>query len=305
MIEQRTIKTLIKAKGISLHSGECTEITFRPALPNTGVIFRRVDLDEPADIPATATNVQDTTLNTTIVKDGVGVSTVEHLMSALSALGIDNIYIDINSAEVPIMDGSAAPFIFLIQSAGIEPQGVPKRFIRIKESVCVKEGDRWARFEPYEGFRVAFTIDFDHPLFQSQSQTAALDFSTLSFVKEVSRARTFGFLSEFEYLRERGLAKGASLDNAIAVGDYHILNKDGLRYKDEFVKHKILDAVGDLFLLGSNIIGAYEGFKSGHALNNTLARELLASEGAWEYVTYEDDAQVVPSSYSGLVTSHQ
>ncbi len=303
MIEQRTIKTLTKAKGISLHSGVCTDIIFRPAAPNTGIVFRRVDLEEPADVPAIATNVQDTTLNTTIVHDGVGVSTVEHLMSALSALGIDNLYIDINSAEVPIMDGSAAPFVFLLQSAGVELQGVPKKFIRIKKSVCVKDGDRWAKFDPFEGFRIAFTIDFDHPLFQSQSQHAVLDFSSTSFVKEVSRARTFGFLSEFEYLRERGLAKGASLDNAIAVGDYRILNKDGLRYADEFVKHKILDAVGDLYLLGSNVIGSYEGFKSGHAMNNILARELLNSPDSWEYVTYNDDEKTVPKSYAGLVTA--
>ena len=303
MIEQRTIKTLTKAKGIGLHSGVCTDIVFRPAAPNTGIVFRRVDLEEPVDIPAIATNVQDTTLNTTLVKNGVGVSTVEHLMSALSALGIDNLYIDINSPEVPIMDGSAAPFVFLLQSAGVELQGVPKRFIRIKESITIKEGDKWAKFEPFDGFRVTFTIDFDHPLFQAQSQHAVLDFSSISFVKEVSRARTFGFLSEFEYLRERGLAKGASLDNAIAVGDYRILNKDGLRYADEFVKHKIFDAVGDLYLLGSNVIGAYEGFKSGHALNNNLARELLKNTNAWEYVTYKGDDRTVPKSYAGLVTA--
>lgn len=303
MVEQRTIKVLTKAKGISLHSGECTEIVFRPAAPNTGIVFRRIDLDEPVDVPAIATNVRDTTLNTTIVHDGVGVATVEHLMSALSALGIDNLYIDINSAEVPIMDGSAAPFVFLLQTAGVTLQGVPKRFIRIKKTIMVQEGDKWAKFEPHDGFRVAFTIDFNHPLFQSQSQYAALDFSSSSFVKEVSRARTFGFLSEFEYLRERGLAKGASLDNAIAVGDYQVLNKDGLRYADEFVKHKILDAVGDLYLLGSNVIGFYEGFKSGHALNNRLARELLEHTEAWEYVTYEGESTTVPSAYVAFATS--
>ncbi len=302
MIEQRTIKALTHAKGISLHGGQCTSITFRPALPNTGIIFRRIDLKDPVDIPATATSVKDTRLNTTIVKDDVRVATVEHLMSALSALGIDNLYIDIDGAEVPIMDGSAAPFIFLLQSAGIQSQRALKKFIRIKETIGVKDGDKWAKFEPYDGFRVSFTIDFDHPLFHAQSQTAELDFSSVSYVKEVSRARTFGFLSEFEYLRERGLAKGASLDNAIAVGDYRILNKDGLRYPDEFVKHKILDAVGDLYLLGSNIIGAYQGFKSGHALNNLLARELLAQPEAWEYVTYADETHTVPASYAGLVT---
>lgn len=300
MIEQRTIKSKITAKGISLHSGVCTEITLRPAAPNTGIIFRRTDLDSPVDVPAFAENVQDTTLNTTLVKDGIAVGTVEHLMSALSALGVDNLYIDIDSAEVPIMDGSAAPFVFLVQSAGIETQGLPKRFMRIKEPVEVRNGDRIAKFEPYDGFSVDFTIDFDHPLFKSQSQHDYLDFSTISFVKEVSRARTFGFLSEFEYLRERGLAKGASLDNAIAVGEFEVLNKDGLRYDNEFVRHKILDAVGDLYLVGSNIIGAYEGYKSGHALNNALLRELLAREDAWEVVTYEDE-QNIPHSYAGLL----
>ena len=301
MIQQRTIKSQITAKGISLHSGDCTQITLRPAAPDTGIIFRRIDLDKPVDIPALATYVQDTTLNTTLVNDGTSVATVEHLMSALSALGIDNLYVDLTSGEVPIMDGSAAPFIFLIQTAGIEPQSAAKRFIRIKEPVMVKEQDRWAKFDPYDGFSVDFTINFDHPLFKSQSQHAKLDFTQISYVKEVSRARTFGFMSEFEFLRERGLAQGASLDNAIAIGEFRVLNKDGLRYGDEFVKHKILDAVGDLYLLGYNIIGAFEGYKSGHALNNALARELLKQTQAWEYVTYEDEKSL-PSAYKGLVT---
>lgn len=296
MIRQRTLKNVIKATGITLHGGERAEVTLRPAPPNTGIIFQRTDLKDVVGIPALAQNVGDTTLSTCLVKDNVRVSTVEHLLSALAGLGIDNAYIDVTAAEIPIMDGSAAPFVFLIQSAGIKEQNVPKKFIRIKRKVKVKDGDKWACFEPFEGFKVTFTIEFDHPVFQMHSKTATLDFSSTSYVKEVSRARTFGFKADFEKLRAMNLARGASLDNAIAIDDYRVLNEDGLRYEDEFVKHKILDAVGDLYLLGSSLIGAFNGHKSGHALNNKLLCKLLSMQDAWEFVTYEDIA-TAPISY--------
>jgi len=267
-------------------------MTLRPAAVDTGIVFRRVDADPPIDIPARAGNVGDTRLSTTLVKGDTRISTVEHLLSALAGLGIDNAYIDLSAPEVPIMDGSAGPFVFLVQSAGIEEQNAPKRFIRIKRSVVVEEGDKWAKFEPFEGFKVSFSIDFDHPVFKGRVQEAAVDFSTTSFVKEVSRARTFGFMRDLELLRERSLALGGSLDNAIVVDDYRILNEDGLRYEDEFVKHKVLDAIGDLYLLGHSLIGAFSGHKSGHALNNRLLRALMADESAWELVTFDDPEQV-------------
>lgn len=291
MIKQRTLKNVIRATGVGLHTGEKVYLTLRPAAADTGIIFRRVDLSEPVEIPATPENVGDTTLSTTLIKDGIRVSTVEHLLSALAGLGIDNAYIDLNAAEVPIMDGSAGPFVFLIQSAGIQEQNAPKRFIRIKKPVVVEDGDKWVRFEPFEGFKVSFTIDFDHPVFKEQNQTAMVDFSTTSFVKEVSRARTFGFMSQIESLRANNLALGGSLDNAVVLDEYRVLNEDGLRYIDEFVKHKILDSIGDLYLLGHSLIGAFSGHKSGHALNNRLLRELLAHEDAWEQVTFEDPAK--------------
>jgi UDP-3-O-[3-hydroxymyristoyl] N-acetylglucosamine deacetylase len=296
MIRQRTLKNVIKATGITLHGGERAELTLRPAPPNTGIIFTRIDLDPPVEIPARAENVGDTTLSTCLIKDGARVSTVEHLLSAFAGLGIDNAYVDISTSEIPIMDGSAGPFVFLVQSAGIQEQNAPKGFIRIKRKVKVKEGDKWACFEPFEGFKVTFSIEFDHPVFNSLCKTATLDFSSTSYVKEVSRARTFGFMADFERLRELNLALGASLDNAIAIDDYRVLNEDGLRYEDEFVKHKILDAIGDLYLLGSSLIGAFSGHKSGHALNNKLLRKLLAQEDAWEYVTF-DDIAAAPISY--------
>ena len=264
-------------------------LNLHPATINTGIVFRRTDLDPAIEIPALAENVGSTILCTTLEKDGVSVATVEHLLSALAGLGIDNTYVHVSAPEVPIMDGSAGPFVFLIQSAGIAEQSAAKKFIRIKRKVEVKDGDKTACFEPHDGFKVAFTIDFDHPVFNSRSQSATLDFSTTSFVKEVSRARTFGFMSEYEMLREKNLALGGSLDNAIVIDDYRILNEDGLRYDDEFVKHKILDAVGDLYLLGSGLIGAFSGYKSGHGLNNKLLRKLLATEDAWEYITFEDE----------------
>lgn len=296
MIRQRTLKNVIKATGITLHGGERAELTLRPAPPNTGIIFQRTDLDPIVTIPALAKNVGDTTLSTCLVKGGVRVSTVEHLLSALAGLGIDNAYIDVTASEIPIMDGSAGPFVFLVQSAGIKEQNAPKRFIRIKRKVTVKEGDKWACFEPFEGFKVTFTIEFDHPVFKMHSKTATLDFSSTSYVKEVSRARTFGFKSDFDKLRAMNLARGASLDNAIAVDEFRVINEDGLRYEDEFVKHKILDAVGDLYLLGSSLIGSFNGFKSGHALNNKLLCKLLSKQEAWEYVTFDDHA-TAPISY--------
>jgi UDP-3-O-[3-hydroxymyristoyl] N-acetylglucosamine deacetylase len=296
MIKQRTLKNVIKATGVTLHGGERAELTLRPAPPNTGIVFQRIDLDPLVEIPALAENVGDTTLSTSLVKNGIRVSTVEHLLSAFAGLGIDNAYVDVTASEIPIMDGSAGPFVFLVQSAGIQEQNAPKGFIRIKRKVKVKEGDKWACFEPFEGFKVSFTIEFDHPVFKTHSKTATLDFSSTSYVKEVSRARTFGFMSDFERLREMNLARGASLDNAVAIDDFRVLNEDGLRYEDEFVKHKILDAIGDLYLLGYSLIGAFSGHKSGHELNNKLLRKLLAHQDAWEYVTFEDSA-AVPISY--------
>jgi UDP-3-O-[3-hydroxymyristoyl] N-acetylglucosamine deacetylase len=287
---------MIRATGVGLHTGDKVYMTLRPAAPDTGIVFRRVDLDEPVDIKACADNVGDTSLSSTLVQDGVRVATVEHLLSALAGLGIDNAYVDVSAPEVPIMDGSAGPFVFLLQSAGIEEQNAPKKFIRIKKPVVLEQPDKWARFDPFDGFKVSFEIEFDHPVFKKHSQQATVDFSTTSFVKEISRARTFGFMRDYEMLRERNLARGGSLDNAIVVDDYRILNEDGLRYEDEFVKHKILDAIGDLYLLGHSLIGAFTGFKSGHALNNQLLRTLLADREAWEEVTF-DDPQAAPINY--------
>lgn len=296
MLKQRTLKNTIRATGVGLHTGEKVYMTLRPAAPNTGIIFRRVDLDKPVEIRAYAEHVGDTMLGTTLVNGDVRVSTVEHLLSALAGLGIDNAYVDLSAAEVPIMDGSAGPFVFLLQSAGIEEQNAHKRFIRIRENLEVRDGDKWARFEPFDGFKVSFQIDFDHPIFKKHTQCTTVDFSTTSFVKEVSRARTFGFMRDIEMLRQRHLTLGASLDNAIALDDYRILNEDGLRYEDEFVKHKILDSIGDLYLLGHSLIGAFSAYKSGHGLNNTLLRALLAKRSCWEEVTF-DDAAEAPISY--------
>jgi UDP-3-O-[3-hydroxymyristoyl] N-acetylglucosamine deacetylase len=264
-------------------------LTLRPAAPNTGIIFRRVDLDPVVEIHAKAENVGETALSTTLIEHGQRVSTVEHLLSAFAGLGIDNAYIDLNAAEVPIMDGSAGPFVFLVQSAGIEEQNVAKQFIRIKKPVMMEDGDKWAKFEPFDGFKVSFTIDFEHPAFTGRPQQVDVDFSSTSFVREVSRARTFGFMKDIEKLRENNLALGGSMDNAIVVDDYRVLNEDGLRYEDEFVRHKVLDAIGDLYLLGHSLIGAFKGHKSGHEVNNKLLRKLLAQEDAWELVSFEDD----------------
>ncbi|MGI9304010.1 MAG: UDP-3-O-acyl-N-acetylglucosamine deacetylase [Gammaproteobacteria bacterium] len=301
MIKQRTLKNTIRATGVGLHTGEKIYLTLRPAPVDTGVVFRRIDLDPPVDIKANPRNVGDTGWCTTLVKGDARISTIEHLLSALAGLGVDNAYVDLSAAEVPIMDGSAGPFVFLVQSAGIAEQNAPKRFIRIKESVHVDDGDKWARFDPFDGFKVGFTIDFDHPVFSEDSQHAELDFSTTSFVKEVSRARTFGFMRDFEALRERQLILGGSLDNAVVMDDYRVLNEDGLRYQDEFVKHKILDAIGDLYLLGHSLIGAFQGFKSGHALNNRLLCALVARAEAWEEVIFEDEEMNAPISYGQAV----
>lgn len=302
MIRQRTLKNIIRATGVGLHTGEKVYLTLRPAAPNSGIKFRRVDLPEPVVIEARPHNVGDTTLSTTLVKGDVRISTVEHLLSAFAGLGIDNAYVDVSAPEVPIMDGSAGPFVFLIQSAGVEEQDAPKRFIRIKRMIEVTDGDKWARFEPYDGFKVTFTIDFDHPVFDKHSQTASLDFSSTSFVKEVARARTFGFMRDIEMLRKNRLALGGSMDNAIVVDKYRVLNEDGLRTADEFVKHKILDAIGDLYLLGHSLIGSFTGYKSGHGLNNHLLRELLKAEDAWETVTFRGE-DYAPISYMKTVPS--
>ena len=296
MIKQCTLKHIIRATGVGLHTGRKIHLSLRPAPANTGVIFRRVDLDNVVDIKASPENVGDTTLSTTLGRGEARVSTVEHLLSAMAGLGIDNAYVDLSAPEVPIMDGSAGPFVFLIQSAGIEEQDAPKRFIRIKKPVTVKEGDKWARFEPFEGFKVSFSIEFNHPVFHERENEATVDFSTTSFVKEVSRARTFGFMRDLERLRENNLALGGTLDNAIVIDDYRVLNEDGLRYEDEFVKHKVLDAIGDLYLLGHSLIGSFSGHKSGHALNNKLLKTLVANESAWEMVTF-DDRNDLPITY--------
>ncbi|MEA3640194.1 MAG: UDP-3-O-acyl-N-acetylglucosamine deacetylase [Lamprobacter sp.] len=302
MIRQRTLKNVIRATGVGLHTGEKVYLTLRPAAADTGIVFRRTDLDPVVDIHANPLNVGDTRLSTTLTNGDVRVSTVEHLLSAFAGLGIDNAFVDLSAAEVPIMDGSAAPFVFLLQSAGIEEQNRPRRFIAIKKPVIVEDGDKYARFDPLNGFKVEFSIDFDHPAFASRLQSATIDFSTTSFVKEVSRARTFGFLRDIEALQQQDLALGGSLDNAVVVDDFRVLNEGGLRYEDEFVKHKILDAIGDLYLLGHPLIGAFRGHKSGHALNNRLLRTLLADQSAWEEVTFDDHVEV-PIRYGAPVAA--
>ena len=296
MIKQRTLNNTIRATGVGLHSGEKTHLTLRPADVDTGIVFRRVDLSPAVCIPATAHHVGDTQLSTTLINDGVRVATVEHLLSALAGLGIDNAYVDVSSAEIPIMDGSAGPFVFLIQSAGVAEQAKAKRFIRILQTVEVQDGDKTARFEPFNGFKVQFGIDFEHPAMPTKFTSVTIDFSSTSFVKEISRARTFGFLQDIETLRDRGLALGGSMNNAIVVDDATVLNEDGLRYQDEFVKHKVLDAIGDLYLLGNSLIGQFSGYKSGHTLNNKLLKTLLERPETWEEVTF-DDPDNAPISY--------
>jgi UDP-3-O-[3-hydroxymyristoyl] N-acetylglucosamine deacetylase len=294
MLGQRTLKNSIRASGVGLHTGKKVLMTLRPAAPDTGIVFRRVDLPNPIDIPAHAENVGDTTLGTTLGHGEAKVSTVEHLLSAFAGLGIDNAIVEVSAPEVPIMDGSAGPFVFLLQSAGLEEQGVPKKFVRIRRTVRVEDGDKWAEFRPFDGFKVNFELEFNHPVFRRHAQRASMDFSTTSFLKEVSRARTFGFMKDIETLRSHNLALGGTMDNAIVMDEYRVLNDDGLRYEDEFVKHKILDAIGDLYLLGHSLIGEFSGFKSGHALNNKLLRALLADRAAWESVVFEkpEDAPI-------------
>jgi UDP-3-O-[3-hydroxymyristoyl] N-acetylglucosamine deacetylase len=287
MLGQRTLKNSIRAQGVGLHTGQKVLMTLRPAAPDTGIVFRRTDMDPPVDIPAKAENVGETQLGTTLINGSGRVSTVEHLLSAFAGLGIDNAHVEVSAPEVPIMDGSAGPFVFLLQSAGFEDQRKPKKFVRIKQRVRVEDGDKWAEFRPFDGFKVNFEIEFNHPLFKRRSQKASMDFSTTSFLKEVSRARTFGFMRDLEMMRARNLALGGNLDNAIVLDDFRVLNEDGLRYEDEFVKHKILDAIGDLYLLGHSLIGEFSGHKSGHKLNNLLLRKLIAETECWESVVFE------------------
>ncbi|KWE32540.1 UDP-3-O-acyl-N-acetylglucosamine deacetylase [Burkholderia territorii] len=297
MLKQRTIKSIVKTVGIGLHSGRKVELTLRPAAPGTGIVFSRVDLPTPVDIPASAMSIGDTRLASVLQKDGARVSTVEHLMSACAGLGIDNLYVDVTAEEIPIMDGSAASFVFLIQSAGIEEQNAPKRFIKVKKPVEIRDGDKFARLDPYLGFKLKFTIDFRHPAVDKTGQELEVDFANTSYVREIARARTFGFAHEVEMMRELGLARGGSMDNAIVLDEYRILNNDGLRYDDEFVKHKMLDAIGDLYVVGHPLLASYTAYKSGHGLNNALLRELLAHEDAYEIVTF-DDPQAAPSGFA-------
>jgi UDP-3-O-[3-hydroxymyristoyl] N-acetylglucosamine deacetylase len=295
MLQQRTLKSLTKAVGVGLHSGQRVELTLRPAQPDTGIVFRRVDLPLPVDIPVSAVAVTDTRMASTISNGGAKVHTVEHLMSACCGLGLDNLYVDITAEEVPILDGSSASFVFLLQSAGIELQKAPRRFIRVLRPVEVREGEgddlKWARLEPYHGFKLSFEIDFAHRVVDSTGQRVEFDLSSGSYARDIARARTFGFTKDVEMMRAKGLGLGAGMDNAVVMDDYRVLNSDGLRYDDEFVKHKILDAMGDLYLIGKPLLAAYSAFRSGHALNNKLLRELLAQQGAFEVVTFQDEWQ--------------
>ncbi len=287
MLKQRTLKKAISATGVGLHNGEKVTLTLRPAAPDTGIIFKRVDLPQPNEILATADAVHDTRMCSALEANGARVATVEHVMSALAGLGIDNVYVEVDASEIPIMDGSSGPFVFLLQEAGIVEQAEAKKFIRVKKTVEVIDGDKWVRFEPYHGFKIDFTIDFNHPVFEHSGNNVKIDFAVDSYIKEISRARTFGFMHEVEFLRSSGLARGGSLENAIVLDEYRVLNSDGLRYDDEFVKHKVLDAIGDLYMLGHPILGAFYAYKSGHALNNKLLRALMQDETAWEYATFE------------------
>ena len=300
MLKQRTLKSTIRTTGVGLHTGVKVALCLRPAAPDTGIVFRRIDLQEPVDIRADARLVTDTRLCSMIEQDGVKVATIEHLMSAFSGLGIDNAYVDLNGPEVPIMDGSAGPFVYLIQSAGIEEQPIAKKFLCMRQTVRVEEGDKWACLAPHAGFRLSFSIDFAHPVFERSSQEATVDFANTSYIKEVARARTFGFMQDVENLRDNGLALGGSLDNAIVMDEYRVLNTEGLRFDDEFVKHKLLDAIGDLYLIGRPIIGAFSAHKSGHALNNQLVRKVLTMSDAWEWVSF-DRVEDAPAGVGGLI----
>jgi UDP-3-O-[3-hydroxymyristoyl] N-acetylglucosamine deacetylase len=304
VLKQRTLKKVISATGVGLHNGEKVEMTLRPAAADTGIVFRRVDLPGSPEIKVEPHMVCDTRLCSALEHNGARVATVEHLMSALAGLGIDNIVIDLTASEVPIMDGSAGPFVFLLQQAGIVEQPVAKRFIRIKKTIEVQDGDKWVRFDPYFGFKIDFTIAFNHPVFEHSGQRVLIDFADNSYIKEISRARTFGFMHEVEYLRSNGLARGGSLDNAIVLDEYRVLNNDGLRYDDEFAKHKVLDAIGDLYVLGHPLIGAFTAYKSGHAMNNQLLRNLLADADAWEYATF-DKVEEAPGAFRNPISVPQ
>ncbi|MBI3374771.1 MAG: UDP-3-O-acyl-N-acetylglucosamine deacetylase [Betaproteobacteria bacterium] len=300
MLRQRTLKSLTRTTGVGLHTGRKVGMTLRPAQPDTGVIFRRVDLVEPVDIAARADLVGETRLSSCLVRGDVKIYTVEHLMSALAGLGIDNIYVDLDGPEVPIMDGSAAPFVFLLQAAGIEEQAAPKRFMRIRKRVEVVDGDKWARLEPWDGLKFSFSIVFNHPVIDRSGQTVMVDFAETSYLKEIARARTFGFMQDVETLRESGLALGGGLDNAVVLDEYRVLNAEGLRFTDEFIRHKVLDAIGDLYLLGKPLLGAFSAHKSGHAINNRLLRALLAQPDAWEEVSFERPEEI-PAGVASLV----
>ena len=300
MIQQRTLKNTIRATGVGLHSGDKVYMTLRPAPVDHGIVFRRVDLDPVVEVPARADLVTEVTLCTGLTCEGAKIQTVEHLMSAMAGLGVDNAIVELSSAELPIMDGSSGPFVFLLQSAGIAEQPAPKRFLRILKTVEVRDGDKIARFEPYEGYKLGFTIQFDHPMIPAKQSRQEIEFSTLAYTKEISRARTFGFMRDLEYMRERNLGLGGSMDNAIVLDEFRVLNDDGLRYADEFVRHKILDAIGDLYLAGGPVLGAYEGYKSGHALNNKLVRALLADASAWEWASFDSPAAADPVVYGAV-----
>jgi len=300
MLKQRTLKSLVHAKGVGLHTGQKINLTLRPAQPDTGIVFRRVDLPSPVDIPARADLVGETRLSSCLVHQDVKVYTVEHLMSALAGMGVDNAYVDLDGPEVPIMDGSAAPFVLLVQQAGLEEQAAPKRFLRVLRAVEIHDGDKWARLEPYEGLRLQFSIVFNHPVIDRTRQSVNVDFAETSYLKEIARARTFGFMHEVEQLREDGLALGGGLDNALVLDEFRLLNADGLRFADEFIRHKVLDAIGDLYLLGRPLLGAYSAHKSGHALNNRLLRALVGDAAAWEMASFEH-ADQAPAGVAGLV----
>jgi UDP-3-O-[3-hydroxymyristoyl] N-acetylglucosamine deacetylase len=300
MVKQRTLKSAVRAKGVGLHTGQKINFVLRPAQPDTGIVFRRVDLASPVDIPARADLVGETRLSSCLIHQDAKVYTVEHLMSALAGLGVDNAYVDLDGPEVPIMDGSAAPFVLLLQQAGLEEQPAPKRFLRVKRKVEVQNGDKWARLEPYEGLRLQFSIDFKHPVIDKTRQSVSVDFANTSYLKEIARARTFGFMHDVERLREDGLALGGGLDNALVLDEFRLLNADGLRFADEFIRHKLLEAIGDLYLLGRPLLGAFTAHKSGHALNNQLLRALVSDTSAWEMASFEHAAQA-PAGIAGLV----
>jgi len=303
MMRQRTLKSLVSASGVGLHSGQKVRMTLRPAPADTGIVFRRVDLPSPVDIPARADLVGETRMSSCLVRDGVKINTVEHLMSALGGLGVDNAYVDLDAAELPILDGSAGPFVLLIQQAGLEQQAAPKRFLRVRRSVQVTEGDKWARLDPYDGYKLSFSIDFRHPVIERSTQSVSIDFAETSYVKEIARARTFGFMHDVEDLRDSGLALGGGLDNAVVLDEYRVLNAEGLRFADEFIRHKLLDANGDLYLLGKPLLAAFSAHKSGHALNNRLLRALLADAGALETVSFERP-ELAPAGVARLVTQY-